>query len=74
MEIRPSRAPSNLVTFANIKPGETFTIHNGGGLFMRVESKAEVPANAVILNDGRLAKFAADEEVLPVKAHVVREG
>ena len=75
MEIRPSRAPSNLVAFSNIKPGETFsTGTNGSPLFMRTESKADIPANSVILNDGRLSKFGPDEEVLPVKAHVVREG
>lgn len=71
MEIRTNTSPPNLVPFSSLKPGETFT--TGNALHMRVTSKADVPANAVVLADGRLYNFGPDDEVTPVKAYVVKE-
>lgn len=74
MEIRDARSPLLAVPFSNLKPGETFT--SGANLFLRTQAKtSEVTAivNAVVLGDGRMACFAGDDEVIPVRAYIVKE-
>ena len=72
MEIRDARSPLNVVPFSNLKPGETFMC--GQNLCMRMANANVVTGvNAVVLSDGRAILFAGDDEVIPVRAHVVKE-